>query len=396
MPTPDPVDDPGVRVELADMTPSTPAAAIGHVPAEELVAAVLDRGQDWWRRRTCALALSGRLPGKSVPKLVKVVRDSKVTTEVRAALLAVLPPTDKLLAWLRTTTDDGYDFDLAVLRARARFGDTTAAPDLVRLNESEWSHRRAVADQCLDLLGEEAVLAELGFDSALSLMLFGATTDARLLGVRWSSPDVTQALADETNAVAREAYNRLASVDDHRGELERMVADRAPGHLWALAVLAARGEPVGERWAALGRPTVDVPGLPADIRAAIVREYVPGTRDTDPRWLIEAACLPDPEPGDVLAKALAALAPLNPGTPVPAGDHHHQGDGTYHLIDTDAGRVTVSTLGPYYRTQHDIDVPGFLRIDATLGGIVVAGLPVYFFGSREPLAVDDLLFYWQD
>ena len=387
-----------MHVDIADMTPATPAYALDHVPAADLVATVVDRGQEWWRRRTCALALTGRLPPEHAPALLDVVRDSRDTTEIRAALLEVLPPSAELLTWLRTTTDDAYNLDLAILRTRARLRDTTAVPDFVRLMESEWSHRRVVADHCLDLLGEEAVLAELGFDSALSLMLFGETTGARLLGVRWSWPDVTQALADETTAVAREAYNQLADDqrDDLQDELERMVADRAPGHLWALAVLAAWGEPVDAHWAALGRPRVEVPGLPEDVREAIVRQYVPGARGTDPRWLIEAACLPAPEPDDVLGAALAALAPLNPGTPVSAGEHHQQGEGTYHLIDTDAGRVTVSTLGPYYRTRHDIDVPGFLRIDAPLGGIVVAGLPVYYFGSREPLAVDDLLFYWQD
>lgn len=338
------VDIPDIP-DIPDMTPSTPATAIAHLPDEVLVSTVLDRGQDWWRRRTCALALSGRIPPARLPALLDVVRDSTVTTEVRAALLEVLPPSDELLAWLRTTTDDAYNLDLAILRARARHGDRTVAPDLVRLRESEWRHRRTAAEEGLDLLGERAVLDELGFDSSLSLMLFGPTPATRALGVRWSDPDVTQALADEERAVSREAYDRLAHTADHHDELRRMVTDRAPGHLWALAVLAARGESIDAQWEALGRPRVDVPGLPDDVRDAIVREYVPGTRDTDPRWMLEAACLPDREPQDPLPLAMAALAPVNPQRPVPAGDYHQQGDGTYHVIETDAGRVMVSTLG---------------------------------------------------
>ncbi|WP_459707977.1 hypothetical protein [Actinophytocola sp. KF-1] len=385
-----------MRVDIPDMTPSTPATALAHHPDDVLVSTVLDARQDWWRRRTCALALSGRIAAAHVPALLDVVRDSRVTTEVRAALLDVLPPSDDLLTWLRTTTDDAYNLDLAILRTRARLGDRSVARDLVRLRESEWHRRRTTAELGIDLLGERAVLDELGFDSALSLMLFGPTPAARALGVRWSDPDITQALADESRAVAREAYDRLANVPDHHGELRRMVTDRAPGHLWALAVLAARGEPIADRWEALGRPRVEVPGLPEDVREAIVREYVPGTRETDPLWLLEAACLPAAVPEDVLPRAMAALAPVNPERPVPAGDHHRQGEGTYHVIETDAGRVTVSTLGPFYWSEGGPDLPGFRRIDDTLGGIVVTGLPVYFFGSREPLTVHDLLFYWQD
>jgi hypothetical protein len=383
-----------VRVEIAQMTPSTPVTALAHHPAEILVSVVLDGRREWWRRRLCAFALSGRVPADSVPALLDLVRDSRVTTEVRVALLEVLPLSEELLAWLRTTDDDVLD--LAILRTRARFGDTTAVPALVRLMESEWYHRRAVAEQGIDMLGQRAVLDALGFDSALSLMLFGPTPEARVLGVRWADPDITQALADEDRMVAREAYDRLADVTDNHAELARMVADRAPGHLWALAVLAARGEPVDAQWDALGRPRVDVPGLPEDVRAAIVREYVPGTRDTDPRWMLEAACLPGREPEDVLTEALAALAPYRPASPMTAGDHHQQGEGTYHVVETTAGRVLVSTLGRFYWAENIPELPGFRRIDDVLGGIVVSGLPVYFFGRREPLTVHDLVFYWQD
>jgi hypothetical protein len=383
-----------VRVDIAQITPSTPPTAIAHHSDDVLVSVVLDGRQEWWRRRICALALSGRVPAGYVPALLDIVRDGRVTTEIRVALLEILPPSDELLTWLRTAEDDALA--LAIIRTRARFGDTTVVPDLVRLMESEWRHRRMVAEQGIDMLGERAVLDALGFDSALSLMLFGDTPATRVLGVRWADPDITQALADEERMVAREAYDRLADVSDNHGELFRMVVDRAPGHLWALAVLAARGEPIDDQWAALGRPRVDVPGLPEDVRAAIVRQYVPGTRDTDPRWMLEAACLPDPEPEDVLTEALAALAPFTPATPVTAGDHHQQGEGTYHVVDTAAGRVMVSTLGRFYWADNIPDLPGFRRIDDTLGAIVVTGLPVYFFGHREPLTVHDLVFYWQD
>jgi hypothetical protein len=383
-----------VRVDIAQITPSTPTTAIEHHSADVLVGVVLDGRQEWWRRRICAFALSGRVPAASVPALLDLVRDSRVIIEVRVALLEILPPSEELLTWLRTTDDDGLG--LAILRTRARFHDVTAVPELVRLMESEWHHRRIVAEQGIDMLGQRVVLDVLGFDSALSLMLFGPTPEARVLGVRWADPDITQALADEERMVAREAYDRLADVTDNHGELVRMVADRAPGHLWALAVLAARGDLIDDQWDALGTPRVDVPGLPEDVRAAIVRQYVPGARDTDPRWMLEAACLPDREPEDVLTDAVAALAPYRPASPVTAGDHHQQGEGTYHVVGTTAGNVLVSTLGRFYWSENIPELPGFRRVDDALGAIEVSGLPVFFFGDRAPLTVHDLLFYWQD
>ncbi|MEJ8646002.1 hypothetical protein WKI68_41865 [Streptomyces sp. MS1.HAVA.3] len=43
-----------------------------------------------------------------------------------------------------------------------------------------------------------------------------------------------------------------------------------------------------------------------------------------------------------------------------------------------------------------LEAAGFRWIDGTTGSIRVTGLGVYYFGSRDPLSVDTLLFYWQD
>src|SRR5690349_10083770 len=103
------VDNPTVHVDIAEMTPATPAYALEHLPAADLVATVVDRGQEWWRRKTCALALTGKLLPEHAPALLDLVRDSRDTTEVRAAVLEVLPPSAELLTWLRTTTDDAFN-----------------------------------------------------------------------------------------------------------------------------------------------------------------------------------------------------------------------------------------------------------------------------------------------
>ncbi len=361
------------------------------MPAETLVAAVLDGSEPWWRRRTCARALEGRVPPGAA--LLDVVRDPEVTTEVRAAVLAVLPPSAELLTWLRAQEEYPYGLDLAIVRARARLADTTVVPQLVAMAADEWPHRRTAARQALDVLGEGPVLAALGVADAHTLMLTGDTEAIRLLGMRWAA-DVTEALADPSPLVAREAYEWLAETPDDHDTLLTMVEHRAPGHLWALAVLAARGEPVRPMWEALGRPVIELPTVPQDIREAIVRHHAPGTARTDPRWLLEAAFLPPARPREALPEAMAALAPLNPQPPVEAGEWHGSGEGTYHVITTDAGGIQVSTLGPYYRG--DAELPGFRRIEPPLASVVFAGLPVYYFGRRAPLTVDDLLFYWQD
>ncbi|MEU8804262.1 hypothetical protein [Spirillospora sp. NPDC048819] len=189
-----------------------------------------------------------------------------------------------------------------------------------------------------------------------------------------------------------------------------MVQERRPGYLWALAVLHELCCEIRPMWEELGSPRVEVPGIPPDVREAIVRQYAPGERDTDPRWLIEAALLALSENRDELEEqrlhlAIRALAAagLEPGEPLSAGDAYRQGEGTFHIITTNAGMISVSTLGPFFRLRNDnargrtaLRDAGFRHIGAELGATEFTGLHVYFFGRRDPLPVNDLLFYWQD
>ena len=173
-------------------------------------------------------------------------------------------------------------------------------------------------------------------------------------------------------------------------------------------MLHRRGIDIAPIWRALGAPRVPLDGVPDDVRLAIVRQYAPGQRQTDPRWILEAACValpPEPNPLEQLQRAVDALTVcgLHPEEPVEAGDVYQQGSGTYHQIAVDGGNVQISTLGPF--ASIDTEAPGadaalasagFRSVEATLGPIIVAGLHVYHFGAREPLTVGELLFYWQD
>lgn len=394
---------------------------LAEVPAGSLVAAVLDAREPWWRRVRCARALAGRVPPEHVTRLLEIVRDEAVTTAVRVALLDVLAATagshrGVLLGWVREQegVEQPYEMPAALLRARAELGDLDAAGQLVALATSPWQHEQEIGAQGLETLvtahGQDALLAALGADSVPALAFAGTSEASRHFGVRLlhaEGGDVTPALADPSVAVARTACELLAGLPGDDQVLLELVENYRPGHLWALAVLHSRGYPIHDAWESLGPPLIELPGVPADVRHAILRTYTPGERQTDPRWLLEAACL-GPATGagedELLRQAARALtsAGLQPQAPVSAGRLYGSGEGTYHEIDTRAGEVLVSTLGPFFAYEGDPRVlavmaeAGFRRISGDLADTHVDGLHVYFFGTREPLTVRDLLFYWQD
>jgi hypothetical protein len=205
----------------------------------------------------------------------------------------------------------------------------------------------------------EALLAALGADSVPALAFAGTGEASRHFGVRllnterwWRDPSV---------AVARTAYELLAGQPGDDQALLDLVENYWPGHLWVLAVLHSRGHPIQDAWESLGPPLIELPGVPADVRQAIVRTYTPGERQTDPRWLLEAACL-GPTTGagedELMHQAARALtgAGLRPQAPVSAGRLYGSGEGTYHEVETRAGEVLVSTLGPFFAHEGDPQV----------------------------------------
>jgi hypothetical protein len=297
-------------------------------------------------------------------------------------------------------------------------GDLDVVEPLVARAASPWRFEYDVAMDALYALeavhGQAALVAALGADS-LPALAFDAVDEAhRLIGVRLlddDAGDVTPALADPSVVVAREAYERRA--DDYisdDGPLLDLVERRAPGHLWALAVLHRHGHPIRDAWESLGPPVVELPGVPTDVRQAILCRYAPGQRQTDPRWLLEAACLPPasgPSGPELVDRAVTALAAagLEPGAPRDAAVYGGNiGVATYYSIPTRDGPVWVCTLGPYFdcRTGVGADVlramggAGFRVIDGELADTVVTGLHVYWFGDRREMTVGELLFYWQD
>lgn len=413
-------------------------ARLARQPADELLDLVCDPRETWWRRRPCALALRGRVPPAGVPRLIARVRDVKDVAEVRRAILEALgdaelgPHAGELLEWLRAAREPevGHDMSPAILLARARLRDASAAPQLAGLAADPWTHRRLAGEAAVDVLiaaaGLDAALAALGAADLPALAFAAETWERRLLGVRLlerSGGDIVPALADADVIVARQAHLLLIGSSLADAVLWEVVAAHGPAAtawtgdecprgpagacLWALCVLHGRGRDIGDAWRSLGGPRVPLPGVPEDVRRAIATAYAPGQRQTDPRWLLEAAVLPfvAPDEPTLLAQAHAALAAagLAPRPPRSAGEIHNQGEGTYYHIDFDGGSVSISALGPFAwfddddrRARNALVAAGFYVIDPPLGGYEVTGLHVYFFGRRDPLCVHDLLFYWQD
>ncbi len=406
------VPSPTVSVEVE--------AKLREVPPDALVELVLSSGEVWWRRRACARALMGRVTDAHAADLLSCVENPDGVTELRAQLLEVLATPGRvhsagLLGWLQAQEQlpQPYGFEVAVLRTRGALGDLSAIAALSELAADAWSHRRQAGEGALDVLmrlgGEQAVLDAFGA-TAMDALAFQQhrSMAARLLGVRLvhrAGGDVEPALADTSVVVAQHAASLLTAQPTGNVALQERVHTRSPGHLWALVVLQRRGADVRAAWSSLGSPRVDLPGVPADVREAIVRRYVPGERETDPRWILEAAFLEpraEPEEAAQINRAERALrtAGLRPKLPVSAGDQRQQGSGTYFTIATAEGPVTVSTLGPFFSAEGPtVDVlrdAGFRLIEASLGSTLFEGLHVYFFGARDPLPVSDLLFYWQD
>ncbi|MFB4313851.1 hypothetical protein [Actinomadura sp. 21ATH] len=402
------------------------AAVLAGVPAVAIADSVLDDDEPFWRREVCAQALAGRVPAERAAALAAHVCDDEVGFKVGRALVAALDvPGGPYSAMLRARALERGNYYVAEkLGARslldaAASGDATALGLLAVLASSPWRHLRLSGEEAIDELierrGLPALLATLGTDSPEGLARAGARPAERLLGLRlvWrAGGDIAPFLGDGSVPVSRAAYDLLIAGYGDDAPLLALVEAGLPGRLWALPILHERGHDVRPMWERLGSPRVEVPGVPPDVREAIVRRYTPGQAGTDPLWLIEAALLDPPPPPEEAreirderlraARAALAGAGLGPREPVPAGEHMRSGHGTYHVISTDAGTVRVSTLGPYFACAKDARVAralrdaGFRHIDDALGGITFTGLAVYFFGSRAPLTVHDLLFHWQD
>ncbi|MGW2581077.1 hypothetical protein ACWCYZ_07015 [Streptomyces virginiae] len=391
----------------------TDAAGLRAYDADALARCVADAKQPWWRRAACVEALAGRVPERRVGRLIACVQDTDDVSHVRVALLGLLSDRPELLPWLRhedRQQDGKYGMAEAVMGARGALGDLTAAGALATLAFDLWRGRRETGEAGIDGLvarhGVEAVPAQLG----------AARPEDRSLAVRLrdrAGEDVTDALADPDPQVAFRAQELLTDPQRLRGSLAEAPTEEAK--LWAAYALHRLTEDIDETrrlYEELGRPRVEVTGLDEELRAAIVHEYGRWCEErSDPRWRMEALCTEPPPAGDTgerLRRASAALtaAGLAPKPPISCGEDNGVGDGTYDVIrygESGDDAVFLSTLGRFAAGEDDhpqvrraLESAGFRWLDAAVRAIQVTDLGVYYFGSRGPLGIDTLVFYWQD
>ncbi len=280
------------------------------IEADVLARYVIEVGNPWWRRRPCAEALRGRVPEVHVPALLERIRDPQDTAEVRITLLDVLGDRVELMPWLQSPgPDQRFGVHEHVLKARGRLADLTAASQLATLAASPWSRWAKVGEAGLDLLiahhGASAVERTVGVESP----------EARVFANRLRSrelADLTPALADPDVGVARRACELILNIG--RPDNDHLVDHVVTGptidaRLFAAYILHRRGRDIRELWHAIDAPRVEVPGLPEDVRGAIVRAYT-GEIRCDPRWLVERVCATLPPPPDTevqLARAMSVL-----------------------------------------------------------------------------------------
>ena len=195
----------------------------------------------------------------------------------------------------------------AATSALARLGDLRVAAAVVEMAASPWRRRKELGAQhvaiLVELAGLPAFARILGVDApdgdwAEALRDHGATPAIRRVGVRLqhaAGVSPIAALGDPDLEVARIASHLLVERGDDAEllvELDALLGDpphfeaaldrRARLALWILLTLHRRGADVRSRHAELGVPRYPI-DLPEDVRAAILREYVPQAQPgTDP------------------------------------------------------------------------------------------------------------------
>lgn len=250
-------------------------------------------------------------------------------------------------------------------------------------------------------------------------------------------------LSDSSWMVANAAARKLTELPEAplahlKGMVENSITNTS-ARLWAAYVLLKRSQPVPQELlnSIPDYPYSLPPFISTEIRRAIVSCWAESSEPgTDVRWLVEGQTLPAfqaYEPPFERLKAELQRRSLNTTAPRYCGELYKQGRGTFWVLQSRTAyegklyfyTLYLTMLGPFANlnvlvseddTANSAEIPfndltpdetrrayreaagaaGLTMLDTQVTSYVFPGLNVYFFGNREPLPVNDLLYYWQD
>lgn len=290
----------------------------------------------------------------------------------------------------------------------------------------------------------DARLARLATGEANDAVRRWATEQLAALDSELTIRVLCERLADPSWMVAHAAIQKILELPEPPvTRLKAILEDThlmAPNtRLWAAYGLLKLGETVSPELLGTisGYPLALEPQVTPEVRRAILQFWA---RDSEPGtevgWLVEAQTLPDfneyTPPFEQLRQELSKRG-LNVSGPLYCGELYRQGRGTFWVLQSRSSQdkklyfytLYLTLLGPFAHlnvlasedeTANSADIPfnnktpeetrqlyreaieaaGLTWLDETVTSYVFPGLNIYFFGSREPLPVNDLLFYWQD
>lgn len=416
-----------------------------------------DKAVPWYAHKEALYCLAKRLRIEDWPALANILNGEHFEGRVKADTIALivsrqrtdlLPVLQQQLREVKPHEWDDTEVNHLVFGCAA-LGDIKVAPELLALTENPWSHRHKNAQKALETLidfhpslesfGRDLLQApELSDDEVwrgLKQQADGPTNRWALANAPVSDAQISDCLAALTHDEWRTrkiASDWLIACNSGSAVLRDIFLSETRGtdeRSWAAYTLLKSGElqPEDRRLIKQDPATFQVDlgfELPVDVRDSIVEEYAEHSEvGTDVRYHLEfflnerPSYDTDEADRNRLVAALKAEG-LQVERCVGVGAFHQQGGGTYWLVqfedNDDFCHLNVSTLGKFvsFFSQNEEDgaptsplhkkcraiaeSQGFFWVDPKLREKIVSGLNVYFFGSREPLSIFDLLFYWQD
>lgn len=388
-------------------------------------------------------------------KLEGEIRESALEALAKNNFIEILPLLKKIMN-SRELRKDWWDAEISLLIARAYLGDKDILRDMIEMSYSDWHSHRAI--EALPLLiqkmgGLDSVITYLlnkEIQGSLEDKLLYLSEKERQESVkRWGikqlvelNPKNTtiliQKLADSSALVALDSSNQLALLPTIVPLLQEILDNKKTPRnhkIWILKTLLSMKVHISSN-TFKNIDNLYVPwekSIPKSIREAIIYEYgLYGEKNTDVRYSIEAYLQKEYIKYDRYNSVRKLRNKLlkydfSCGENIDCSDFHQQGEGTYTIMNIDKEQFYISKLGAFVAIAMNVEQndsfysynfnlnnlskerlekyekykkiaedEGFMVLEPKILEYIVPHLNVYYFGNREPLSIQNLIFYWQD